>query len=241
MDLLEYQGKQLFARHGVPVPDGRHAATVDEAVAAAEEIGYPCVIKAQVRIGKRGKAGGIKVAKDAEEARRHAEAILGMDIRGFTVHDVWIEEASEIDAEYYASIILDRSEKKLLAMLSRMGGMDVEEMAEHDPEALVRRHVEPSGRLELEAAREVGREAQIDDDVVDGVAELLVKLADGGGRGGRDPDRGQPADRHLRPRGHRARRQGHDRRQRPVPPSEAEELAEQDVDDPQEAMAKERA
>ena len=120
-------------KHGVPVPEGRHAATVDDAVAAANEIGYPCVVKAQVAIGKRGKAGGIKVAKDEAEARQHSEAILGMDIRGFTVHDLWIESASEIAAEYYASIILDRSEKKLLAMLSRMGGMDVEEVAEPTP------------------------------------------------------------------------------------------------------------
>ena len=178
MDLLEYQGKQLFAKHGVAVPDGRHAATVPDAVAGAEEVGFPCVVKAQVRIGKRGKAGGIKVARDAAEARRHSEAILGMDIRGFTVHDLWIEEASEIDAEYYASVILDRSEKKLLAMLSRMGGMDVEEMAERDPDALVKRHIEPGGGLEAEAAREVAREAQIDDDVVDGVADLLVKLTE---------------------------------------------------------------
>ena len=177
MDLLEYQGKQLFAKHGVAVPEGRHAATVEDAVTAGEEIGYPCVVKAQVRIGKRGKAGGIKVAKDASEARRHAEAILGMDIRGFTVNDLWIEQASEIDAEYYASIILDRSAKKLLAMLSRMGGMDIEEMAERDPDALVKRHIEPGSDLDMETAREIAREAQIDDDVIDGVAELLVKLA----------------------------------------------------------------
>jgi succinyl-CoA synthetase beta subunit len=127
MDLLEYQGKDLFARHGIPVPDGRHATTVEDAVAAANAIGYPCVVKAQVRIGKRGKAGGIKVAKDEAEARAHAETILGMDIRGFTVHDLWIERASEIAAEHYASVILDRSEKKLLVILTRMGGMDVEE------------------------------------------------------------------------------------------------------------------
>src|SRR3954452_19804437 len=129
MDLLEYQGKQLFARHGVPVPSGKPATTVDEAVTAAQEIGFPCVVKAQVLIGGRGKAGGIKVAKDADEARTHADAILGMDISGprgegpFKVHQVWVEGASEIDAEYYASIILDRSEKKSLAILSRMGGM----------------------------------------------------------------------------------------------------------------------
>jgi succinyl-CoA synthetase beta subunit len=119
VDLLEYQGKQLFAKHGVPVPDGRHADSVPAAVEAAAELGYPCVVKAQVRIGKRGKAGGIKIANDRDEMLKHAEAILGMDIRGFTVHEVWIERASRIDAEYYASIILDRSEKKLLAMLSR--------------------------------------------------------------------------------------------------------------------------
>jgi succinyl-CoA synthetase beta subunit len=178
MDLLEYQGKQLFAKHGVRVPEGRHAATVDDAVAAAEEIGYPCVVKAQVAIGKRGKAGGIKVANDADEAREHADAILGMDIRGFTVHDLWIEQASAIAAEYYASIILDRSEKKLLAMLSRMGGMDVEEMAEEDPEALVRRHIEPSETFEPEHAGEIAAEAKIDEDVQDQVARMLVELKD---------------------------------------------------------------
>ncbi len=143
LDLLEYQGKQLLAKHGVPVPDGRYADSVPAAVEAAAEVGYPCVIKAQVRIGKRGKAGGIKIANDEHEALEHAEAILGMQIRGFTVHEVWIERASKIDAEHYASIILDRSEKKLLAMLSRMGGMDVEEVAETDPSALVKRHIEP--------------------------------------------------------------------------------------------------
>jgi succinyl-CoA synthetase beta subunit len=176
MDLLEYQGKQLFAKHDVPVPEGRHAATVDEAVGAAEEIGFPCVVKAQVAIGKRGKAGGIKIAKDAAEAREHAEAILGMDIRGFTVHDLWIEQASQIASEYYASIILDRSEKKLLAMLSAMGGMDVEEMAEKDPNALVRRHIEPHEDFGPEHAGRIAAEAKIDEDVQDQVAELLMEL-----------------------------------------------------------------
>ncbi|MGH2985326.1 MAG: ADP-forming succinate--CoA ligase subunit beta [Solirubrobacterales bacterium] len=178
MDLLEYQGKQLFAEHGVPVPVGRHAATVDDAVAAANEIGYPCVVKAQVAIGKRGKAGGIKVARDENEARAHSEAILGMDIRGFAVHDLWIERASEISAEYYASIILDRSEKKLLAMLSRMGGMDVEEMAETDPDALVRRHIEPGRPFSAEQAHQLAVDAGIDDDVTGQVAEMLAKLAE---------------------------------------------------------------
>ncbi len=178
MDLLEYQGKQLFLKHGVPTPTGVHATTVDDAVAAADRIGYPCVVKAQVAIGKRGKAGGIKIAKDEAEARAHSEAILGMDIRGFTVHDLWIEGASDIENEYYASVILDRGEKKLLAMLSRMGGMDVEEIAESDPTAMVKRHVEPNASLSIDVAREIAHEAQIDDDVVDGVAQMLVMLCD---------------------------------------------------------------
>jgi len=178
MDLLEYQGKQLFSKHGVATPSGIHATTVDDAVAAANEIGYPCVVKAQVAIGKRGKAGGIKIAASEAEARAHSEAILGMDIRGFTVHDLWIETASDIANEYYASVILDRSEKKLLVMLSRMGGMDVEEIAESDPTAMVKRHIEPGAPLDLDVARDIAHEAQIDDDVVDGVAEMLVQLGD---------------------------------------------------------------
>jgi succinyl-CoA synthetase beta subunit len=176
VDLLEYQGKQLFAKHGVPVPEGRPADTVPAAVAAAEELGYPVVIKAQVRIGKRGKAGGIKIANDRDEATKHAEAIIGMDIRGFTVHEVWVERASRIDAEYYASIILDRSEKKLLAILSRMGGMDVEEVAEADPGALIQRHIEPGEDLTTSVARQMAIDGRIDEDVTDGVAELLTKL-----------------------------------------------------------------
>jgi succinyl-CoA synthetase beta subunit len=136
------------------------------------------VVKAQVAIGKRGKAGGIKIANDEAEARTHSDAILGMDIRGFTVHDLWIEGASDIANEYYASVILDRGEKKLLAMLSRMGGMDVEEIAESDPTAMVRRHVEPGAALDLEVAREIAHEAEIDDDVVNGVAEMLAQLVD---------------------------------------------------------------
>ena len=182
MDLLEYQGKQLFARAGVAVPEGEVATDVEGAVAAAERIGFPCVVKAQVLIGGRGKAGGIKVAKDAEEARTHADAILGMDIRGprgegpFRVNQVWIEGASEIDAEYYASIILDRSEKKALAILSRMGGMNVEEIAESDPDALVQLHIDPRTGLSVDDARGLAVDAGIDDDVLDGVAEILVAL-----------------------------------------------------------------
>ncbi|HEX2388169.1 MAG TPA: ADP-forming succinate--CoA ligase subunit beta [Solirubrobacterales bacterium] len=182
MDLLEYQGKQLFARAGVVVPEGEPADSVDDVVAAAGRIGYPCVIKAQVLIGGRGKAGGIKVAKDEGEARAHAGAILGMDIRGprgegpFRVRQVWVEEASEIDAEYYASIILDRSEKMPLVILSRMGGMNVEEIAESDPDALVRLHVDPLIGLTHDDAAALAVDAGIDEDVVEGVAANLVQL-----------------------------------------------------------------
>jgi succinyl-CoA synthetase beta subunit len=176
MDLLEYQGKQLFSKHGVPVPDGRPATSVQEAVEAAEELGYPVVVKAQVLIGGRGKAGGIKLAETREEAEEHANAILGMDIRGHTVHEVYVEKASEIDEEYYAAILLDRSAKKPLAMLSRMGGMDVEEIAERDPDAIVRLHIDPLIGFQDFHGRRLGFEAGIADDVIRPVGAMLAKL-----------------------------------------------------------------
>ena len=176
MDLLEYQGKQLFSKHGVPVPEGRPASSVAEAVEAAEALGYPVVIKAQVLIGGRGKAGGIKLAKDRSEAEEHANAILGMDIRGFTVHELYVEKASEIDEEYYAAILLDRSEKKPLAMLSRMGGMDVEEIAERDPNAIVRLHIDPLIGFQDFHGRRLAFEAGIAEDVVRPVGALLASL-----------------------------------------------------------------
>ena len=178
MDLLEYQGKQLFAKHGVPVPDGRHATTVEEAVKAADEIGYPVVIKAQVQIGGRGKAGGIQLAADAAAAEKHASAILGMDIRGFTVHEVWVEKASEIDEEYYAAVVFDRSAKKPMAMLSRMGGMDVEEVAETDPEAMRMLHVDPLIGFQDFHGRRLAYEAGIAADVIRPVGAMLGKLYD---------------------------------------------------------------
>jgi succinyl-CoA synthetase beta subunit len=184
MDLLEYQGKQLFAKHGIAVPSGEVAATVDEAVAAAEKIGYPCAIKAQVLIGGRGKAGGIKIAKDAEQAREYAEAIIGMDIVGphgegpFRVETVWVEAGSEIAAEYYASVILDRGEKKLLAMVSAKGGMDIEAVAAEDPDALVKRHIDPTVEFDAATAREIVSAAGFAEDALDGAAEVLVKLAE---------------------------------------------------------------
>jgi succinyl-CoA synthetase beta subunit len=184
LDLLEYQGKQLFAANGVPVPEGKPAKTVDEAVAAANEIGYPCAVKAQVLIGGRGKAGGIKIAQNEEEAREHADAILGMDITGphgegpFTVHELWVEKGSDIAEEYYASFILDRGEKKVMAMLSRMGGMDVEAIAEEDPDALVKEHVDPLKGFSQEDALAIASKAKLADDAISKTAELLVKLND---------------------------------------------------------------
>jgi succinyl-CoA synthetase beta subunit len=178
MDLLEYQGKQLFARHGVPVPSGAPASTVEQAVAAADDIGYPCVIKAQVLIGGRGKAGGIKVAQDRGEAEEHARAILGMDIRGFTVHEVWVEAASDIAAEYYASIVFDRAAKKPLVMLSTQGGMDIEEVADNNPDAIARLHVDPLLGFQDFHARRLAFEAGVDADVVRPVGALLNRLYD---------------------------------------------------------------
>jgi succinyl-CoA synthetase beta subunit len=176
MDLLEYQGKQLFKKHGVPVPEGRPASTVSEAVEAAEELGYPVVVKAQVLIGGRGKAGGIKLAKDRAEVEEHAGNILGMDIRGFTVHELYIERASDIAEEYYAAIVFDRGARRPLVMLSRMGGMDVEEIAEKDPKAIVRKHVDPLLGFQDFHGRELAFESGIAEDVIRPVGALLSKL-----------------------------------------------------------------
>jgi succinyl-CoA synthetase beta subunit len=176
MDLLEYQGKQLFARHDIPVPSGRPASTVADAVAAADEIGYPCVVKAQVLIGGRGKAGGVKLAKDRAEAERYATDILGMDIKGFTVHEVWIEGASDIAEEYYASIVFDRAAKAPLVMLSTQGGMDIEEVAEKTPEALARLHVDPLLGFQDFHGRKLAFAAGIPADLIRPVGAMLAKL-----------------------------------------------------------------
>jgi succinyl-CoA synthetase beta subunit len=143
LDLHEHQGKELFRRHGIPVSEGRVATTPAEARAAADEIGYPVVVKAQVLIGGRGKAGGIKLAADADEAEARAGEILGMDIRGHVVRKLWIERASEIAREYYLSLTFDRSAKKPLFMFTTQGGMEIEEVAATSPDALVRLHVDP--------------------------------------------------------------------------------------------------
>jgi succinyl-CoA synthetase beta subunit len=178
MDLLEHQGKELFARHGLRVSSGKAVTDVDAAVDAAAEIGYPVVVKAQVLIGGRGKAGGVKLAAEEAELREHAQNILGMDIKGHTVHTIWIEHASDIAAEYYASVLLDRSAKKPLVMFSVEGGVDIEEVAEKTPEKLIRRHVDPLVGLSREQAVQIARDGGADADVVEGVADALVALYD---------------------------------------------------------------
>jgi succinyl-CoA synthetase beta subunit len=176
VDLLEYKGKQVFARHGVAVPAGRPAASVEEAVAAAEAVGYPCVVKAQVQIGGRGKLGGIKVAHSRTEARQHAEAILGMEIRGLRVHEVWVEEVSQIEAEYYASVVFDRSAQAALVMLSTKGGMDIEAVAAEDPDALASLHVDPLLGFQDFHGRRLAFEARVDADLVRPIGAMLANL-----------------------------------------------------------------
>ncbi|MGO9656881.1 MAG: ADP-forming succinate--CoA ligase subunit beta [Acidimicrobiales bacterium] len=176
MDLFEYQGKQYFARFGVPVSPGGIATTPAEVVELAERLGYPVVVKAQVQVGGRGKAGGIKLAGDAEQARAHAASILGMDIRGHVVHRVWVEHASDIEREYYASFTLDRGAKDHLAMVSAKGGVDIEQVAAEDPDAIVRLHVDPYvGFSEAQADRLVA-EAGLDEQARPGAAEVLASL-----------------------------------------------------------------
>src|SRR4051812_38778949 len=143
MDLYEYQGKELFKRFGIPVSEGRLASTPDEARAAAEELGGTVVVKAQVLTGGRGKAGGVKLASSPDEAEARARDILGLDIRGHVVRKLWIESASDIAREYYLSITFDRGAKAPLFMFTTQGGVDIEQVAEESPDALVRLHVDP--------------------------------------------------------------------------------------------------
>ncbi len=176
MDLLEHQGKKLLADYGVPTPSGAVAKNPAEAKTIAEDLGTPVVVKAQVQIGGRGKAGGIKVASDAGEAESHAEAILGMDIRGHTVHEVWIERASDIESEYYASIVFDRGAKKPLLMLSTMGGVDIEQVAADHPEKIAKLHIDPFPGFEPFHARRAAFEAGIDTDVMKDLSSVLGRL-----------------------------------------------------------------
>jgi succinyl-CoA synthetase beta subunit len=176
MDLLEFQGKALLARVGVPVPDGRVARTPVEARRAAEEVGGQVVVKAQVRVGGRGKAGGIKVAGGADEAEAAAAAILGMDIKGHKVGLVWVERATEIAGEYYASFTLDRGAGKHLAMVSARGGMDIEEVAASDPGAVVRCHIDPVVGLANWQAVDLVYRARLDRATAGQAAATLLRL-----------------------------------------------------------------
>ena len=177
MDLFEYQGKQFFASFGIPVSKGEAVETVDDAVAAAERIGeFPVVIKAQVQVGGRGKAGGIKLANDLDEVRTHATNILGMDIKGHVVKVVWIEVASDIAEEYYASFTLDRSAKQHLGMLSAEGGVEIEAVAETNPDAIAKIWIDPVDGLTEPVAREWVESAKLNPDATDGAVSILLKL-----------------------------------------------------------------
>jgi succinyl-CoA synthetase beta subunit len=176
MDLFEYQGKELLASTGVPTPAGRVATTAAEARTGAEALGGPVVVKAQVQVGGRGKAGGIKLAATPDEAEAVADAILGMDIKGHTVGTVWVEEASDIAAEYYVSFTLDRSAKKHLAMVSARGGMDIEAVAADTPEAVVRMHIDPVVGLANWQATELVYRAGFDRNTARQSAGVLQRL-----------------------------------------------------------------
>jgi succinyl-CoA synthetase beta subunit len=176
VDLLEYQGKQFFASYGIAVSDGAATGDVDEAVAIADRVGYPVVVKAQVHTGGRGKAGGVKLANDADEARTHASNILGLDIKGHIVKTIWVEHASDIAEEYYASFTLDRSAKKHLGMLSAEGGVEIEAVAERDPDAIAKIHIDPVEGLNEDACRQWVQAANLNPDATDGAVDILLKL-----------------------------------------------------------------
>ena len=176
MDLFEYQGKEYFARWGIPTSPGAVADTVDEAVSRADELGGPVAVKAQVRAGGRGKAGGIRLASGAEEVNAAATDILGMSIRGETVRRLWIERASEIAEEYYASFTLDRTVKLHLGMVSARGGIEIEEVAQDDPSAIARLHIDPVDGLPEDGARQLVEEAGLAPDARAGAIDVLSRL-----------------------------------------------------------------
>ena len=177
MDLFEYQGKQFFASFDIPVSKGEAVTTVEDAIAAADRIGeYPVVIKAQVQVGGRGKAGGIKLADNPDEVRQYATDIIGMDIKGHTVKVVWIEVASDIAEEYYASFTLDRSAKKHLGMLSAEGGVEIETVAVDNPDAIAKIWIDPVDGLDEATARAWVAEAKLNPEATDGAVDILLKL-----------------------------------------------------------------
>jgi succinyl-CoA synthetase beta subunit len=177
VDLFEYQGKQFFSNFDIPVSAGDVVTTVDGAIAVAERIGrWPVVVKAQVQVGGRGKAGGIKLANDLDEVRQYASDIIGMDIKGHIVERVWIEEASDIAEEYYASFTLDRSRKQHLGMLSAQGGVEIEAVAETDPDAIAKIWIDPVEGLDEATARAWVQAAKLNPEATDGAVDILLKL-----------------------------------------------------------------
>ena len=178
MRLHEYQAKEVFAEAGIPVPDAELARTAEEAVAAAEEIGYPVAIKAQVHVGGRGKAGGIELVETEEEAREAADRILGMDLKGFHVDRVLVEDAVDFVNELYVGVTMDRGVGRPVAMVSTRGGVNIEEVAEEDPDAIAREHVDPAFGMHDFQARKAVYDAGIDRDVAGDVASILTTLYD---------------------------------------------------------------
>ncbi|MGM0590954.1 MAG: ADP-forming succinate--CoA ligase subunit beta [Halobacteriota archaeon] len=176
MKLHEYQAKEVFAETGIPVPNSQLAASVDEVVEATEKLGFPVAIKAQVHVGGRGKAGGIKIATDADEARQYADEILGMDLKGYTVDKVLVEEGVDFKDELYVGVTLDRTEGKPVAMVSTEGGVDIEEVAAETPEAIAREHIDPAFGMFPYQARKAVYDAGVPDEVARGVSSILSTL-----------------------------------------------------------------
>lgn len=176
MDLFEYQARDLFESHKIPVLAGAVATTPDQAHAAAAKIGGKVVVKAQVKVGGRGKAGGVKLAENPDDAKEKASAILGMDIKGHIVHKVMIAQAAPIDSEYYLAILLDRANRNFLVMASVAGGMEIEEVAHKTPEKLAKVGINPNIGIDKAKALEIAKGGQFPADVIDQVADVLVKL-----------------------------------------------------------------
>ena len=240
MDLFEYQAKELFAKHNVPTTPGRVTDTAEDAKAIAEEIGKPVMVKAQVKTGGRGKAGGVKYAATADDAFTHAQNILGLDIKGHIVKKLLVAEASDIAEEYYISFLLDRANRTYLAMCSVEGGMEIEEVAATKPERLAKVPVDAVKGVDLAFARSIAEQGHLPAEVLDAAAVTIAEAVGGLRRRGRHPGRGQPAGAHARRPDPRAGRQGHAGRQRRLPPARSRASSRtSDATDPLELKAKE--